>query len=203
MNKIMILYVALLGAFLSVNVNARSLSYELSFLTTTIEDSTAFGGTAIDNIFTGSFTVDSMELGAAVDDFGDTIIIDPTQLAYSFNIGDHNYAYTYDATRDYIADPDFGLGSTIFEVDGDSSGSNFEVTEIVSFIFEQPGDADAFGLDLNTALGTWSAFDDSTGFTISGTVDMEMAAVPIPAAVWLFGSGVLGLTGFRKRKQKL
>lgn len=203
MNKIIILFATLLSTFLSVNVNAQSLSYDISFLTTTIEDSTAFGGTAVDNIFTGSFTVDSMELGASVDDFGDTTIIDPTQLAYSFDIGDHNYAYTYDSTRDYIADPDFGLGSTIFEVDGDSSGSNFVVTEIVSFIFEQSGDAEAFGLNINTILGTWSAFDNSTGFSISGTVDMEMADVPIPAAVWLFGSGVLGLAGFRKRQRKL
>lgn len=29
----------------------------------------------------------------------------------------------------------------------------------------------------------------------------QMAAVPVPAAVWLFGSGLLGLIGFSKRKK--
>ena len=28
----------------------------------------------------------------------------------------------------------------------------------------------------------------------------DISAVPIPGAVWLFGSGLLGLLGFKKRK---
>ncbi len=34
---------------------------------------------------------------------------------------------------------------------------------------------------------------------VSSTV--EVSAVPVPAAVWLFGSGLIGLLGFAKRKQ--
>jgi len=29
----------------------------------------------------------------------------------------------------------------------------------------------------------------------------ELSSVPLPAAVWLFGSGLLGLIGFRSRKE--
>ncbi|MET0068122.1 MAG: VPLPA-CTERM sorting domain-containing protein [Candidatus Thiodiazotropha sp.] len=32
-------------------------------------------------------------------------------------------------------------------------------------------------------------------------VDLNVSAVPVPAAVWLFGSGLLGLVGMNRRKQ--
>lgn len=44
--------------------------------------------------------------------------------------------------------------------------------------------------NFNTVAGTWTA---ST---------FAMTPVPVPAALWLFGSGLLGLVGLTKRKQK-
>ena len=35
----------------------------------------------------------------------------------------------------------------------------------------------------------------------SGTIDFAVATVPVPAAVWLFGSGLLGLIGVARRKK--
>ncbi len=200
MNIKKILFATFLGALLSANASAQSLSYDVSLLTTSIEDGTAFGGATINTLFTGSFTVDSMELGEAVDDFGDTTIIDPIKLAYSFTIGDHDYSYAYDATRDYIADPDFGLGLTTLVVGGDGSGSNFVVEEVISFIFEQSGDADAYELDINTGLGTWVAYDDSTGYSISGAASMNVAAVPAPTEIWLLGAALIAFTGFKRQR---
>lgn len=46
---------------------------------------------------------------------------------------------------------------------------------------------------------TWRAWDSITQQQISGTFTIE--AVPVPAAVWLFGSGLIGLVGFAKRKK--
>jgi hypothetical protein len=43
------------------------------------------------------------------------------------------------------------------------------------------------------ATGVGLAFDNFTA----------VSAVPIPAAVWLFGSGLLGLVGFSRRKQSI
>lgn len=37
---------------------------------------------------------------------------------------------------------------------------------------------------------------------ISGTGDCSVNAVPVPAAVWLFGSGLLGLIGVARRRKK-
>ena len=57
-----------------------------------------------------------------------------------------------------------------------SSGGPFDIMSVVV----------AFGLTDNTGVG------------FSGFV--EQTAVPVPAAVWLFGSGLLGLIGVARRK---
>ncbi len=41
-------------------------------------------------------------------------------------------------------------------------------------------------------------YDDLSGWAVRSG---DVAAVPVPAAVWLFGSGILGLIGFSKRKK--
>jgi len=60
-----------------------------------------------------------------------------------------------------------------------------------------------WGLQLNgTAL-----YDQNTRSSLTGHQDLatalvrEVAPVPIPAAVWLFGSGVIGLVGFARPKK--
>jgi len=60
----------------------------------------------------------------------------------------------------------------------------------------------------NTATGITPddiTFDDHTLFINlesagSGSFAIELAAVPVPAAAWLFGSGLLGLVGLARRK---
>lgn len=43
---------------------------------------------------------------------------------------------------------------------------------------------------------TWRLSTTSTG----GSYSMSITAVPVPAAVWLFGSGLIGLIGIARRK---
>jgi len=69
------------------------------------------------------------------------------------------------------------------------------------------------GLNYTADFGTISyfgslgmAFDayDEADNWVSGTWDaasFSMSAVPVPAAIWLFGSGVLGLVGMARRRQ--
>jgi len=50
----------------------------------------------------------------------------------------------------------------------------------------------------------WSAEWAPNGITrdlgLSYTWTLQTSAVPVPAAVWLFGSGLIGLVGFARRK---
>jgi hypothetical protein len=58
-------------------------------------------------------------------------------------------------------------------------------------------------ISMNAAVsgGTWSSFE-SGNFTntYSGATVNATSAVPVPAAVWLFGSGLLGLAGVARRR---
>jgi len=53
---------------------------------------------------------------------------------------------------------------------------------------------DSYGVGPN-----WGTFDKGTYYEV-WSVDIQ--AIPVPAAVWLFGSGLLGLVGIARRKKK-
>ena len=91
------------------------------------------------------------------------------------------------------------------------SGSN---TETISFTSDYlPMWGDFYATDTNSVAAAWN-----TGFTnpdtdpsqlaSDGSVDFHilvpgaggMPIIPIPAAVWLFGSGLIGLIGVARRK---
>ena len=60
-------------------------------------------------------------------------------------------------------------------------------------------DGDIFTLDYSAHV----PLDDPNGFAgVPWRIHLEgvVSAVPVPAAVWLFGSGLLGLIGFARRK---
>lgn len=52
------------------------------------------------------------------------------------------------------------------------------------------------------ANGPFAGFNANFQATMGGIADVSDIPVPIPAAVWLFGSGLLGLVGIARRKKK-
>jgi len=99
---------------------------------------------------------------------------------YSCNVG----SFTYDGSGNYSeqADPsDFSTGNRF---------SSFSFTLLgfneADFIANDKGNLFATHVYLNGPL---------TGFAFGGT------EVPVPAAVWLFGSGLIGLVGLARRKK--
>lgn len=59
--------------------------------------------------------------------------------------------------------------------------------------------SDAISYDISTLLGsTTGTYDTSFDLTISGYATV----VPVPAAVWLFASGLIALTGFSRSRKR-
>ncbi|RDH86144.1 MAG: hypothetical protein DIZ80_01355 [endosymbiont of Galathealinum brachiosum] len=50
--------------------------------------------------------------------------------------------------------------------------------------------------------GPFSGFNMNFDMTSVTMTDYTPSAVPVPAAIWLFGSGLVGLVGFARRKKK-
>jgi hypothetical protein len=73
-----------------------------------------------------------------------------------------------------------------------------EVTVDISGI----GVGEIYTVDL-FGMGTWTLFGDSLmNMDLEATLELpdQFEAVPVPAAVWLLGSGLIGLIGIRRRK---
>ena len=67
-------------------------------------------------------------------------------------------------------------------------------------------DLDDYGFDagavMNDPLSVNLVQDDpNIAVSLSMAGDLNSAVVPIPAAVWLFGSGLMGLVGVARRKK--
>jgi hypothetical protein len=85
--------------------------------------------------------------------------------------------------------PQLGGGQTeVFQATGPDTKSN-----ILLGILGIPLDTqfDFFGFSIESANGS----------VVSTDIVNTAAVVPVPAAVWLFGSGLLGLVGIARRKQ--
>jgi len=106
----------------------------------------------------------------------------------------------------------WGLGLEIDTVQVNYSGSQISIqgSGLATGVFQQ---LLPYGLELDaskpitfdfTGTGITNLTDDGvylTGFNLAGTgtITGTLAPVPVPAAVWLFGSGMLGLVAVARR----
>lgn len=68
------------------------------------------------------------------------------------------------------------------------------------FVTGSPDNGD-IGLIATATPGLFGSTGSTTDFGSTGTPGVWTAAVPLPATVWLFGSGLVGLFGIAKRKK--
>jgi hypothetical protein len=92
----------------------------------------------------------------------------------------------------YIVGDMNGLRATVMYLASamtETAGSVIAITELRTWLCEDSA-CDAFGSDVQYFYDT----------DFNGTVSTP-SAVPLPAAAWLFGSGLLGLIGVSRRKK--
>ena len=112
---------------------------------------------------------------------------DNTQIASTTTAGGGYYLFTFSTTS---------LGYNDFKIE-------FELPTGYSFSDANQGGDEAKDSDADPFTGLTNTLFISGPFgetTINYDVDAGMYVVPVPAAVWLFGSGLLGLVGVARRK---
>ena len=102
----------------------------------------------------------------------------------------------------------FSLGSTAGNVWGATTGNNAGSTDLygqgvnqagiglgqAATLYGLTGNSNSGGQDQSYVLGT------NLILSSTGTLSVSPSTVPLPAAVWLFGSGLLGLFGLGRRR---
>ena len=83
---------------------------------------------------------------------------------------------------------------------GTVAGPTFDFFSI-NFVANPPPGTDTVSI----GAGLFGDWQDGAGVSITGVIyngaTVNVSAVPVPAAVWLFGSGLLGLVGVARRRQ--
>ena len=72
------------------------------------------------------------------------------------------------------------------------------VGQITTDFYSQSGGIESMRLGLSPAHGSINAPDPSINVYVD---NLSVNSVPVPAAVWLFGSGLIGLAGIARRKK--
>ncbi len=91
-----------------------------------------------------------------------------------------------------------------------NGGSGLNIT-VDSTLFNLPaifgGQDGSFGVTSTTPFSSieFGSVNEHLGNEVFGidNVSFQTSAVPVPAAVWLFGSGLIGLIGMRKKTSKV
>ncbi len=166
------------GSDAHINVDAYDYGYISGIYGYVSAGSDAFADTLYQDAYAYSDTV------VDVDFFLETSSI---YSFYNRSMGATGYAnfyyelYSYDLDNIIFSGNLIEMDETDFWLSGSISNGAYNL--IVEAITD--ADAASFGYDYGYA---------------SGDFELELTAVPVPAAVWLFGSGLLALAGFAPRK---
>lgn len=161
-------------------------SHISSAVTVTI-DFTASGFRNSDGVLTAPYDPVSGSISYAA--ATPTSLVDSI-VSIDLNIGGYQYA-----TNEIIFER-FGATRVVFGVGSNASGFTSGTDDFIfiwDFVSQGPNE---YG---DTLAYTSSSVSPDSWWV--STVDYTVSTVPIPAAVWLFGSGLLGLIGLAKHKK--
>jgi hypothetical protein len=182
---------------------------------------TASAATVMEMENNGTFATANGTLSGTNEYHGD---ISPSQDVdiWAFNLGTGT-TFSVDSLTMYgVYSGVFDINLVLFNSAGQSVASNSgnlnsSVSDLFSYSVTSGGTyyltvsayqnvpLDAFGNDLGLSDGSWyngTTFDHWSGQSFgSGHYGLEITStVPVPAAAWLFGSGLIGLLGAARRR---
>jgi len=201
------------GLLAASAVQAASVSYYLdqsnalvdgtNYLQVTISDSTTVMGD-IDfsvNVLSEAFSV------SAGSNFG--------MQSFSFNFDDTIAVSATDiinlSPSTWMISENQNAGGGFFKFDLQLDGTGNSRTELLSFsITGVDGDmvsSYATGSSLNPSSSEFFAahvggFNSTNGVTSAQFAGSSLVVIPVPAALWLFGSGLIALAGFARSKKR-
>lgn len=164
------------AAIVTQNFTGQFLNVDAAY----VSGEPTLAGISLSSAVFGSVTYDD----ALIAEVGDTFI-GPVELTLNFG----PLSYTH------LDDLDYGLGpfpdADFF--DGELVSIGF-FTDQVDAMLEPIWELDVFG-------NQFGFYDFATGDMIAdGILDFTPTPVPVPTAVWLFSSGLIGLLGVARRK---
>ncbi|MCF6203065.1 MAG: VPLPA-CTERM sorting domain-containing protein [Methylococcaceae bacterium] len=149
-----------------------------------INDQTSGGGTVTNGSGVSAATANHNDI---VSDFSDTWVVDVDpagdvfSLATSNFFSDFNVEYSLDGVN-------FFSYNDVTEVAGQFSIKDLSLQNITGFTLR--------------IFGTLDGRFTSGGYNVS-VEGADVSSVPVPAAAWLFGSALMGLVGFSRRKSSV
>ena len=177
---------------------------------------TPTSGVAGDTGFSASEKTAIVDLGAGIALGAGQGFVD-APWAFSGNLGNHNVLGTGLTAIDNnhinmtgwnvfwgnpAADIDMGAGVASQDPRSVDSGGFFQVGNTANLTCTDAnvcGDGAGYVLDYTAVVPSGGFAGVAYTLHLEGTIS-EGSAVPVPAAVWLFGSGLLGLVGVARRK---
>lgn len=159
------------------------------------------------NITLKLFSLLDVPLSMTDIDLGTSIGVNPAEF-----LGDGTSVETYlGSTRIDALFGSYTLTDVLFEYDvivaPDPAVDNRYAVDINNLSISEGNTSEMFWGVLNELIGSGmvpAGVDLTPPFTIfgsvTGTLDVQADPVPVPAAVWLLGSGLLGLAGFKRHQ---
>ena len=167
---------AIAALVLSTNVNAALITESF---TVTVENGVYSGAMG-----TGSFTYDNgLLLGV-----GEETINPVSGLIIEFNV----FGQTFTEQNDV----DYDTYPALSFFDGSVTGLDYIVSEISGITLTNINQEGVYGFLINGLTAVEGGYE---GLLV---VD-DIGTVPVPAAAWLFGSGLIGLLGITKRRARV
>ena len=205
----------------TLNTIATSALLSIAMGTSTVANAATVATFTVDPILTTYDDNPIYDTGSYFSMTGTAVLDNSGQLIFNY-IFDADYSaagyfdYDYDMTATAILNGTWD-GSTLTYTDGstvyntcqdfgaDLGCGNYDLgVPIIPDILVDPIVFD-LGINGYTTIQTYSYNTETDAYDLAGapTGLTTVSSVPVPAAVWLFGSGLTGLIGVARRKKKL